>query len=570
MKKVTKKMLAVACCAVMATSAVGTLAACSGDKDVKEFTVFAQTDNDIEVANGDNPVMLHWQEQTGVKLTWNQPSKGTENDVFNMMVAGGNYTDIIDISVKGNYSLETLHKDGVVQNIAPYITPEIMPNYYAYLNDPAHKDIKNALYHADGKMYTLAIVEENPELFGSLVYRHDILVEQTNNNVQFPSGNAEPTTFEDIEYMLPLFKAYFEKHGKQDYGCIAMANPGYYSYGELTSSFGVANVYVENGEVKVGFEQEGFYDYMVQMREWFSNGYINPNFVTDEGGSMMSPNDPCVNLVHEGRAGIWWGLADEAGNLLAEYPGVPDTVDVRPMASPLQKNGDVPLGVHFPTGARASEMSGYALTTKLSKERTKKILKALDWFYSEEGSLTRTMGLSAEQGANKYDFYKKYGMEGGVRKNGTNEWTDAMNNFSEKGDKTFAFDRMLGVKKAYTPRTCDMANGSSSIKAECNKVWNKYGGDNTLDLQAMMALMGEDMMTYFGYYMTLNELTAPTIQQYIMGKTDAAKSVWQGMVNTAKQNGLAQYKALLQKYYDMLSAPPAEPETPETPETSEE
>ena len=41
---------------------------------------------------------------------------------------------------------------------------------------------------------------------GGLVYRADILDVMTGGNPQFPSGNSEPTTIEDWEYMLPLFK----------------------------------------------------------------------------------------------------------------------------------------------------------------------------------------------------------------------------------------------------------------------------------------------------------------------------------------------------------------------------
>ena len=44
--------------------------------------------------------------------------------------------------------------------------------------------------------------------WGGLVYRRDILETMTGGNIAFPSGNDEPTTVEDMDYMLELMKQY--------------------------------------------------------------------------------------------------------------------------------------------------------------------------------------------------------------------------------------------------------------------------------------------------------------------------------------------------------------------------
>ena len=93
-------------------------------------------------------------------------------------------------------------------------------------------------------------------LWGGMVYRRDILDTMTGGYVAFPSGNDEPSTVADWEYMLPLMKAYFEAAGFKDYAPLILPSAGYFTTGEMENGFGASgDFYVVNGEVKYGLDK---------------------------------------------------------------------------------------------------------------------------------------------------------------------------------------------------------------------------------------------------------------------------------------------------------------------------
>jgi hypothetical protein len=99
----------------------------------------------------------------------------------------------------------------------------------------------------------------------------------TGGNLAFPSGNAEPTTIEDWDYMLPLMKQYFESAGLVDYACLIIPATGYFANGALLEGYGIGGTdYVDqDGKVQYGIAQDKFYDYLVKIK----NGMMPDTFM---------------------------------------------------------------------------------------------------------------------------------------------------------------------------------------------------------------------------------------------------------------------------------------------------
>lgn len=100
---------------------------------------------------------------------------------------------------------------------------------------------------------------------------------------------------------------------------------------------------------------------------------------------------------------------------------------VEPMASPADTANGIttPLGIYLDAG-RANNNAGFAITTACDETKLIRILNAFDYFFSEEGTCTRTMGLSSEQGSAECEAYVSHNMANGTRKPNIREWTDEM------------------------------------------------------------------------------------------------------------------------------------------------
>ncbi|MBN2222956.1 MAG: hypothetical protein JW708_12165, partial [Vallitaleaceae bacterium] len=234
-----------------------------------------------------NPVVQYLNKKFNMTLSFQQPSAGTETDSLSLMLGTGEYTDIID-SVYYSGSINQLYEDGVIIDIAQYL--DYMPNFKALL-DQDETFRKNSL-NDEGQLLRLPILQTvNENMWGGLVYRRDILETMTGNNVAFPSGNAEPTTIADWEYMLPLYKMYFEASGMPEFAPLILPAKGYFDSGELLTGFGTAASYfIKDGKVAYGPMEDGFYNYLSKMKEWYELGYIYKDFASRTNDLFYLPN----------------------------------------------------------------------------------------------------------------------------------------------------------------------------------------------------------------------------------------------------------------------------------------
>lgn len=545
-----KKLFAVSCAAVLSLSAVAGLAAC-GSKDTS-YTVFIQKDDNPATTLDNNPVMNYWRKQNdNIKFEWISPAGNTAADTITNMSATGDWTNVLDLGLLSqapSVTLDTLKEAGDVWNLAPYMQ-EHMPNYWALINKPENGDIKSTLYtsneNGDDELYNIAVIKEKPAPFFGLNYDEVPLQRMTNNNIQYPSGNEQPTTIADMEYMLDLYKKYYDQNNIQGAPFVLPYN-GYIATGEFMGAFGIGgSYYMEDGQVKVGIYEDKFYNYLTTMKKWWDKGWIDKDFASRTQDMFYYP---APELTTTGRAGIWTGLEANLGDTLDT-----DTVDVyvRPMVTPIDEASGVtkPLGILMDISARASNNEGYVITKVTPEEDMIKIIEAFDWFYSEEGSITRTMGLSAAQGAADYKEYTDKGLTNGTRKDGTKEWTTEMDNLTTAKVVDFAANRMPGMVVTYNSRSADKSAGGdwSTLAREA---WTYYGSDNVYSLIAMYMNM-EKIQTELG---KLQQKADGQIVKFITGTTPLNETTFKAYQADIKSNVdslIAELNTGLQILYSM-------------------
>lgn len=544
MKKIVSLFLA----AVMLFGMMQTVALADNEKKLT-YSVFQQGDDvpDPEEAYRSSGVIKYWQDMFNIEIEWQIPPQGSEADQMSMMLGTGDYTDLMDMNFNTE-NLGTLCDDGDIWDLTPYLD-EYMPNYKAWLD--ANPDVKSALFDDSGRIYLAAVIQENPKQWGGLVYRRDILETMTGGNVAFPSGNAEPTTIADWEYMLELMTQYFKVAGMKDYAGLILPAVGYFSTGELMGGFGIggSDFIKDDGKVAYGIAEDNFYNYLVKMKEWYEKGYIYTDFASRSQDMFYLPN---TALTYGGAAGIWYGLTQQLGDAMS-MPEYGLMMDVLPLFAPVDAEHGIetPNGVYLSTG-RATTNSGWAVSTACSEEKLLRILPALDWFYSPEGAATRSMGLSAEQGAANYDEYIAKGAPNGARENGSILWTTEMNTNKNLGQYEFSQNRLPGIVVDYATRTCELNEEGIDPNVLGDDVWTKYGDSNVYPL--IVAFTAEESEEINRISTNLQNYAHPMIVNFIMGREELTEETFKAYQAELVKLGLNDYLQLKQQAYDRFAA----------------
>lgn len=377
------------------------------------FTYWMYAD-DYKIYNSlsENPVVQYLNEKFNVTMEFQTPAMGSEADNFNLMMGTQDYTDIMDMTYNRT-ALSTLYEDGVIIDLAPYVE-KYMPNYWNILQ--TNEEVRRVAYDDQGHLFKICMLEDvQRNHWGGLVYRRDILETMTGGNVQFPSGNDEPTTVEDWEYMLPLFKMYFEAAGMPEYACLILPAIGYTATGEIQNGWGATGVFGLDTDLKTvqfGPATDYFYNYVAKMHEWYEAGYIYKDFASRTNDLFYLPN---TALTYGGGAGAWFGILQQVGDYMnISGDGWSLEFDVRAATGPLDTaNGVTPeiAGTHV----RVEPVGAYrCISSACTGEKLVRVLTVMDYLYSEEGHLIAKRGLTPELAAND-PIYQKVGLMVGQR-----------------------------------------------------------------------------------------------------------------------------------------------------------
>lgn len=561
-----KKLLAMLLCAAMLLSL---LAGCGGkadngaaladgklpeDDESQEITIsYWMYADDYKHYNSlnDNPVVKILNEKFNIKLDFQTPAMGSEIDNFNLMLGTQDYTDIMNMTYCTE-SLSTLYQDGVILDLAPYVE-EYMPNYYALIQ--SNETLKKSVYDDEGHLLSVAQLDNVERTqWGGMVYRRDILETMTGGNVQFPSGNSEPTTVEDWDYMLPLMKQYFEYSGIPDTACLIIPAIGYVATGELQAGFGVPaliGLSADGKSVEFAPATENFYNYLTKMHEWYEAGYIYPDFASRTNDMFYLPNPA---LTYGGAAGVWFGLLGQVSDQMS-LPEYGLMMDVRPLSAPL----DTANGITAEMAASYVTIDVIAanrcIAATVEPERLVRILKFLDFTYTQEGALLLNRGLNAEQAAAD-ELYTKMG------------FTDGAYYFDENG-KICVYDWILqGANDGFEPMSFTGQRLMGAVDETANDwpanqerdyiddaednadaVWTMYGSSRVIPMGAT-AMTPEESAKYNAVYTNIMDYVNSMVPKFILGTEKLDEAAWTAYMAKLNELGLQDLLSAQQSAYD--------------------
>lgn len=446
-----KRRCKAAALGLAAAMTVPMLSGCGGGGAGSDTTftwwIYSGADASFYSEYQENPAVQYTLEKTWgdedkkIGLEFWVPTAGKEVDNYTTMISSGDLPDIIDAVVCE--PPKVMYEKGYTLDITEYVE-KYMPNYVALV----HSDetiLKNAVVNEGGEehYYSLTNIRDEAEpVFQGYMYRRDWIVKYGKNpqtgeaftggytdpedvdswedDVVFPSGGAEPVYISDWEWMFEIFTEAMADLGIDDSYCMSLYYPGFTWSGGLLSCFGggTCTWYQDkDGKVHFGGDEEPFRTYLECMHAWYEKGWLDQAFYERTSDAFYAIDDTAVR---QGKVGMFNGQQSQLGGRMdMKDGGFTEGIYVAGAAYPVNDvYGDDNCKYIEPDCVMGNGLtSGGILITKAAEDKDLSALFSyLDYFYSEEGALIKTLGLSADQTAelSGSTFYSDYNLTNGA------------------------------------------------------------------------------------------------------------------------------------------------------------
>jgi putative aldouronate transport system substrate-binding protein len=324
---------------------------------------------------GDTPFGKAYTEKTGIKIDWQHPPATTFREAFNLMVADGNFPDILyDNWLNYPGGPEKAIADGVIVPLND-IFAKYCPNLTAFLK--SHPDVDRMIKTDSGTYYCFPFYRLDPKVLSTngVWIRKDWLDEL---------GLMVPETIDEWHTVLKAFK---EKKNASaplsfEYNSI---EPKYWLFPYAYRSYN--GEYIgDDGKIHYGAIENGYRDWLLTFSQWYKEGLVDPDIVAlsrQQVTAKVTGNQTGASMGAPTSRMEGWTTAARATNPQFKLVGAP---------VPVLKKGDK---VTFSAHARmAFEGSGCAISG--SCRNIEIAARLLDWNYSKEGSLLFNWGVEGE------------------------------------------------------------------------------------------------------------------------------------------------------------------------------
>ena len=344
---------------------------------------------------GDDGSELGWakwlQNRTGADIEVDLYSFLDATDKQNLMIASGDYTDILVGSLSYAGGVDGAVEEDVLTDIAEYA--EYMPDY---MNTLFQNIDTVAAAYSTGNHLTAFYGMNDPAAradYGPVI-RQDWLDEL---------GLESPETYDELHDVLTEFKnAYDATLWISAYGGVPGDFSGGYGFPEYSGGAGFPTE-VKDGQFRFAPAVDGFQDYLRMMHQWYDEGLIYPDFLS-QGGSDYPAND----LFTGDKIGVWFTYVSyiDAEQTLLEQG------TIAPIVWPSLEKGKPCEYGKAPNNSGVDGMGAFSVTT--ASDDIPLLCAIFNEFYTEDG----------------YDFCN-WGIEGEtyvLNDDGTRSFTDLIIN----------------------------------------------------------------------------------------------------------------------------------------------
>lgn len=314
------------------------------------------------------------EELFNVDLHFIEEPEADAQQKFQLLVAGDELPDLIYYTNYYPAGGEALIDEGVALDLASYL--DQLPNYKARME--ADPSVARDVFTDSGKIFEFFTIQNyvQPAFCGILI-RGDWLEKV---------GMDEPNTVEEFHDVLVAFK-------EQCTGGVApmqLYQDGFGYGGTMIGMFGVMGDQaqynwwtIEDGTVQFSPYLDGFKNYVKTMSEWYAEGLIDPNYTSNTetwGNNELIATTGAFNGMFT-QAGTYFsdaGYIEEGGYFICANMITEDGSERR-------------VGQYRP-----SAVLKQGVLVNPESEHLEEILKMVDYFYSDEGSILATYGVEGK------------------------------------------------------------------------------------------------------------------------------------------------------------------------------
>lgn len=320
------------------------------------------------------------EELTNVKLEWTEVTTTLAATQFQLMVAGGDYTDMIfNASSLYNTGLDGAVEDEVFLPFNDYVE-EYAPRFYALAT--YNEDIYNSVTTAAGNFVSfVGFTDKKAYVDTGFVIRQDFLDQV---------GMEAPETYDEYHDVLTAFK-----------NQLGISEPLYipsavaYTNEYLVGGYGIAGKlysmpfnsdpwYQVDGQVRYGITQPEYKDFLTMMHQWYTEGLVNPDFTS------LNPRDCEVTSVITDNICVF--LLEGMGfTTLDSFDKENPNWEVTPIKEPVLNKGDI---VHF--APEQSLVSGGGIVITTGCDNVELAVAWNDQWLSHEAVMAANYGLEGE------------------------------------------------------------------------------------------------------------------------------------------------------------------------------
>lgn len=459
-------------------------------------------------------------EDTNVEIDFIVPANGESESQFNLLIASGNYPDLIignnSIAYPGGF--DQAIDDGCFVDLTPY-AEDLMPNYYREItaNDQVWKEATTLNNRIPCAFYLYEPEYDDKELqwWGQAI-RKDILDEL---------GLNVPETVEEWEEVLLAMKDHGVEIPYSMINCTGMDQA-------LLAAFGICkapvdwmnniNFYAkEDGTITYGAIEEGYKDYLTMMNRWYKEGLLDPEFMTR---SWISVSNTIYAMYGSGEIGSVYSLDGILPTMVAALESENEKGETVAVPAPRLADGSL---ARTSVGKLYAGGNNWIAVTSNCKD-IELAIRFLDYLCSEEGILITNYGVEG-------DAY--------IMKNGIPTYTDLVLNAETGSSDAWRLYSALALCIVGQEKNRNLQFKDASIQ-EWDRVWTEsveqystvYSLTSDEELEA--ASIMNDISTY------VQEQTIKCIID------DAALAAWDSTVEEIYSMGIENAIQIYQDGYD--------------------
>lgn len=233
-----------------------------------------------------------FEEITNVHIDFQMVNMMDAATTFTLMIASGDYCDITNDALNYYDTADQAYEDGIAVDLMEY--PDSVPNFMALMEK--YPQIRTDLETLEGHILNMPRIDMpiGQAAENGLLIRKDWLDDL---------GLDIPNSYDEMHDVLAAFKSSYNVTDPY-----IMPYQVLSPWGLMSAGYGIPavadanNFYVDLKTDKVALStiSDAYYDYLCMFRDWYQEGLINPNFVS------QASNIPDESIISTEQTGIWF------------------------------------------------------------------------------------------------------------------------------------------------------------------------------------------------------------------------------------------------------------------------